>query len=92
MGMETGGWRKEVRAQVRCSCCGRMRPWTELGTFTTDFSFELGLAAGTLTQTVLYCRDASDCRGAAQTLRLIVPGEPLAAPADLRRGPDSAAD
>ena len=92
MGMETGGRRKEVGAHVRCSCCGRTRSWTELGTFTTDFSFDFGLAAGTLTQTVLYCRDASECRGTAQTLRLIVPSAPLVAPGDLCRGPDSAAD
>jgi hypothetical protein len=71
MEMETGGWRKEVGAQVRCSCCGRTRSWTDLETFTTDLSSDFDLAAGTLTQTVLYCRDDSECRGTAQTLRLI---------------------
>ena len=83
MGTERGGWRKEVREHVRCSCCGRTRFWAELGTFTTDLSSDFDLADGTLTQTVLYCRDESECRGAAQTLRLIhsapvpAPGEPV---------------
>jgi len=71
MGTETGVRRKEVGEHVRCSCCERTRFWTELGTFTTDLSSEFNLAAGTLTQTVLYCRDDSECRGTAQTLRLI---------------------
>ena len=70
MGTEGGRW-KEVGEDVRCSCCGRTRSWTELCTFTTDLSSDFDLADGTLTQTVLYCRDDSDCRGTAQTLRLI---------------------
>jgi hypothetical protein len=79
------GRRKEVGEHVRCSCCGRTRSWTELGTFTTDLSSDFDLADGTLTQTVLYCRDDSDCRGTAQTLRLIPTG--AAAPGDLGRVP-----
>jgi hypothetical protein len=70
MGTE-GGRRKEVGKHVRCSCCRRRRSWTELGAFTTDLSSDFDLAEGTLTQTVLYCRDDSECRGTAQTLRLI---------------------
>jgi hypothetical protein len=66
-----GGRRKEVGGHVHCSCCGRTRSWTELGTFTTDLSSDFDLADGTLTQTVLYCRDDSECRGTAQTFRLI---------------------
>jgi hypothetical protein len=62
-----------------------MRSWTELDTFTTDLSSDFDLAAGTLTQTVLYCRDDSECRGTAQTLRLI--HAPVAAPGELCRGP-----
>jgi hypothetical protein len=86
MGTE-GGRRKEVGKHVRCLCCGRMRSWTELGTFTTDLSSDFDLADGTLTQTVLYCRDDSECRGSAQTLRLIH-SAPVAAPGDLCRVPD----
>ena len=71
------GRRKEVGEQVRCSCFGRTRSWAELGTFTTDLSPDFDLADGTLTQTVLYCRDDSECRGTAQTLRLI-PSAPVA--------------
>jgi hypothetical protein len=87
MGAETGGRREEVGRHVRCSCCGRTRFWTELSTFTTDLSSDFDLAAGTLTQTVLYCRDDSECRGIAQTLRLIH-SAPVAAPSDLCRVPD----
>jgi len=86
MGTETDGRRKEVGGHVRCSCCGRTRFWTELATFTSDLSSEFDLAAGTLTQTVLYCRDDSECRGTAQTLRLIHSAS-VAAPGDLCRGP-----
>ncbi len=81
MGSE-GGRRKEVGEQMPCLCCGRTRSWTELGTFTTDLSSEFDLADGTLMQTVLYCRDDSECRGTAQTLRLIHSG-PLAPQGDL---------
>ena len=88
--METeGGRREEVGEHARCSCCGRTRFWTELGTFTTDISFEFDLADGTLTQTVLYCRDDSGCRGTAQTLRLIAP---VAVPGDLCRVPTGLPD
>ena len=65
------GWQKDVEEDVRCTCCGRTRACSELGSFTTDLSSEFDLAEGTLTQTVLYCRDDSECRGTAQTLRLI---------------------
>src|SRR6266436_1051354 len=75
MGTERGRVKK-VGKHMRCLCCGRTRSWNELGTFTTDLSFDFGLTHGTLTQTVLYCRDDSDCRGTAQTLRLIQ-GAPL---------------
>ncbi len=70
MGTEDGR-RMEVGEQVRCTCCGRPRSCAELGSFTTDLSSDFDLADGTLTQTVLYCRDDSECRGTAQTLRLI---------------------
>src|SRR6266478_4200981 len=70
------GW-MGVGEHMPCLCCGRSRSWTELGTFTTDLSSEFDLADGTLMQTVLYCRDDSECRGTAQTLRLIHSG-PLA--------------
>ncbi len=70
MGAE-GGWQKEGGEHVPCTCCGRTRSCTELGIFTTDLSSDFDLADGTLTQTVLYCRDDSECRGTAQTLRLI---------------------
>jgi transposase-like protein len=86
MGTKTGGRRKEIEGHVRCSCCGRTRFWTELATFTTDLSSEFDLAPGTLTQMVLYCRDDSECRGTAQTLRLLH-SAPVAAPGDLCRGP-----
>ena len=86
MGTETGGRRKEVGGHVRCSCCGRTRSWTELDTFTTDLSSDFDLVDGTLTQTVLYCRDDSECRGTAQTLRLIH-SAPVAAPGDPCRVP-----
>ena len=88
MGTE-GGRRKEVGEHTRCLCCGRRRSSTELGIFTTDLSSEFDLADGTLTQTVLYCRDDSECRGAAQTLRLIQ-GAPVPAPGDLGRAPSGA--
>ena len=84
--MGTGGRRKEVGGYVRCSCCGRTRSWTEFGTFTTDLSSEFDLPRGTLTQTVLYCPDDPECRGTAQTLRLI-PSAPVAAPGDPCRLP-----
>ena len=88
--METeDGQRQEAGEQVRCSCCGRTRCLTELGTFTTDLSSDFDLADGTLVQTVLYCRDDSECRGAAQTLRLIR-GAPVPAPGDLGRAPSGA--
>jgi len=70
MGTKDGQW-KEVGEHVPCTCCGRTRSCTELGSFTTDLSSDFDLADGTLTQTVLYCRDESECRGTAQTLRLI---------------------
>ena len=70
MGTERGR-RRAIGEQVGCSCCGRTRFWTELGTFTTDLSSDFNLADGTLTQTVLYCSDDSECRGTAQTFRLI---------------------
>lgn len=70
MGIEDGEC-KEVGEYVHCTCCGRTRSCTELGVFTTDLSPDFDLADGTLMQTVLYCRDDSDCRGTAQTLRLI---------------------
>jgi hypothetical protein len=73
------GWRKEVAEYVPCTCCGRIRCCTDLGTFTTDLSSDFDLADGTLTQTVLYCRDDSECRGAAQTLRLIPAAETVRA-------------
>lgn len=76
MGMERGR-RREIGEQMRCSCCGRTRFWTEVGAFTTDLSSDFDLADGTLMQTVLYCRDDSECRGTAQTLRLI-PSAPVA--------------
>ena len=91
MGTE-GGRRKAVGEHVRCSCCGRTRFWSELGTFTTDLSSDFDLADGTLTQTVLYCRDDSGCRGTAQTLRLIH-SAPIAASGDpgrLRHDADGA--
>lgn len=91
MGMETAGWWKKVGGRVRCSCCGRTRFWTDLGTFTTDLSSDFDLADGTLTQTVLYCRHDSECRGTSQTLRLI-PSAPVVAPGDLCREPNSDAD
>ena len=70
MGNEDGR-REEAGEDVPCSCCRRTRSVTELGTFTTDLSSDFDLADGTLVQTVLYCRDDSDCRGTAQTLRLV---------------------
>ncbi len=70
MGTEVGRGEK-AGEQVPCSCCKRSRCVTELGTFTTDLSSDFDLADGTLVQTVLYCRDDSECRGTAQTLRLI---------------------
>jgi hypothetical protein len=76
MGTERGR-RRAIGEQVGCSCCGRTRFWAELGTFTTDLSSDFDLADGTLTQTVLYCSDDSECRGTAQTLRLI-PATPVA--------------
>ena len=76
MGTE-GGRRKEGGEHMSCLCCGRTRSWTELGTFTTDLSSDCDLVDGALTQTVLYCRDDSECRGTAQTLRLI-PSAPVA--------------
>ena len=90
MGTE-GGRRKEVARHVRCSCCRRRRSWTELSAFTTDLSSDFDLADGTLTQTVLYCRDDSECRGAAQTLRLIR-GAPVPVPGDLGRAPSYGTD
>ena len=81
MGTE-GERRKKVGKHMRCSCCGRRGSEIELGTFTTDLSSEFDLADGTLIQTVLYCREDSDCRGTAQTLRLIQ-GAPVAALSDL---------
>ena len=90
MGTERGR-RKKVGEHMRCLCCGRTRSWNALGTFTTDLSFDFGLAHGTLTQTVLYCRDDSDCRGTAQTLRLIQ-GAPLPVPGDLGRASYYGAD
>lgn len=89
MGTE-GGRREEAGDHVRCSCCGRTRFWTELGTFTTDLSLDFNLADGTLTQTVLYCRDDSGCRGTAQTLRLIP--TPVAVAGDLCRVPTGLPD
>ena len=91
MGMETGRRRKEVGETVRCSCCGRTRSWTELGMFTTDLSSEFDLAEGAVTQTVVYCRDDSDCRGTAQTLRLIQSAS-VPAPGDLGQAPYYGAD
>ena len=85
MGME-GVRRKEIGDHMRCSCCERTRFRTELGTFTTDLSSEFDLADGTLTQTVVYCRDDSECRGTAQTLHLIQ-GEPVPALSDVDRAP-----
>lgn len=85
MGMEDGQG-QEVGEYVCCSCCRRTRCLTELGTFTTDLSTDFDLAEGTLVQTVLYCRDDSECRGTAQTLRLIHRG-PVAAPGDRCRAP-----
>jgi hypothetical protein len=85
MGMERGR-RREIGEQMRCSCCGRTRFWIEVGTFTTDLSSDFDLADGTLIQTVLYCRDDSECRGTAQTLRLI-PSAPVAGPGNLCRAP-----
>ena len=70
MGTEDGRG-QEVEQHARCSCCRRTRRLTELGTFTTDLSSDFDLAEGTLVQTELYCRDDSECRGTAQTLRLI---------------------
>jgi hypothetical protein len=85
--MGTEGERgQEVGEHVPCSCCKRTRCLTELGTFTTDLSSDFDLADGTLTQTVLYCRDDSECRGTAQTLRLIH-SAPVAVPGDRRRAP-----
>jgi hypothetical protein len=66
-----GGRRKKVGDYVCCTCCGRTRSCSDLGIFTTDLSSDFDLADGTLTQMVLYCRDDSECRGTAQTLRLI---------------------
>jgi hypothetical protein len=85
MGME-GERGQEVGEHVRCSCCQRTRRLTELGTFTTDLSSDFDLADGTLVQTVLYCRDDSECRGTAQTLRLIH-SAPVAGPGDRCRAP-----
>ena len=82
MGTE-GGRGQELRDHVPCSCCRRTRCLTELGTFTTDLSSDFNLADGTLVQTVLYCRDDSECRGTAQTLRLIHSAT-VAGPADRR--------
>ena len=84
--MGTDGERRKEIGELRCSCCGPPRSGIELGTFTTDLSFDFGLTDSTLTQTVLYCCDDSDCRGTAQTLRLIH-SAPVAAPGDLGRAP-----
>lgn len=89
MGTE-GGRGQDVREHVRCSCCGRTRFLTELGIFTTDLSSDFDLADGTLMQTVLYCRDDSECRGTAQTLRLIR-SAPVAGAGDLRASDGSRA-
>ncbi len=86
MGTEGERGQEEAEEHVRCSCCQRTRCWTELGIFTTDLSSDFDLADGTLVQTVLYCRDDSDCRGTAQTLRLI-PSAPVAGPGDRCRAP-----
>jgi hypothetical protein len=85
MGTEDGQG-QEVGGHVRCSCCGRARCLIELGIFTTDLSSDFDLADGTLVQTVLYCRDDSECRGTAQTLRLIH-SAPVAGPGDRCRAP-----
>ena len=69
----------EVGEHIPCSCCRRTRCLTDLGIFTTDLSSDFDLADGTLVQTVLYCRDDSECRGTAQTLRLLRT-PPVAAP------------
>jgi len=85
MGTE-GERRKKIGEYMRCSCCGRRASQIELGTFTTDLSSEFDLADGTLIQTVLFCREDSDCRGTAQTLRLIQ-SPSVAALSDLGRAP-----
>ncbi len=85
--METEGGRgQEVGEHARCSCCERTRCLADIGTFTTDLSSDFDLADGMLVQTVLYCRDDSECRGTAQTLRLIH-SAPVAGPGDRCRAP-----
>jgi len=61
----------EEVVRLPCLICQTPRLHTELGLFTTDLSAEFGMGEGTLIQNVRYCLDNSDCRGGAQTARLL---------------------
>jgi hypothetical protein len=57
-------------AVLRCHVCGEVRPYVKVGIFTIDVSRQAGMSEGMVLQSVIHCRDKTDCVTIAQGMRL----------------------